>query len=258
MSRRRQRPAPIAIDLAPRLPIVDLLRGVAVAMMIAYHFCYDLSWFGWADFHMLSDARWIAWRTVIVASFLTLVGVSLVLAQRQTWRGYRRRLLQIAGCALAVSLASAYQFGERFIYFGILHFIVVATALGRLMMPMGLSVGFAGGAIIAFGYVFQSAAMNPRYLNWIGLAAEKPTTEDYVPLLPWLGVVLLGCAAAELWRRCDFRVTPFWGKLADRTPRWLFWLGRHSLLVYMLHQPIMLFAIKIYSDMVAPNFKAVV
>ena len=78
---RRSRPSPVAAaaDLAPRLPIVDLLRGVAVAMMIVYHFCYDLSWFGWADFHMLLDARWIAWRTAIVSSFLLLVGVGFAL-----------------------------------------------------------------------------------------------------------------------------------------------------------------------------------
>ena len=250
MSRRsRPPPAAAAADLAPRLPVVDLLRGVAVAMMVVYHFCYDLSWFGWADFHMLADARWIAWRTVIVASFLLLVGVSLVLAQRQTWRSYRRRLWQIAGCALAISVVSAHQFGERFIYFGILHFIVVATALGRLLLPLGLWNGLAGGAIIVFSSTFQSAAMNPRYLNWIGLAADKPATEDYAPLLPWLGVVLLGCAAAELWRRHDFRVTPFWSALTRRAPRGLLWLGRHSLWVYMLHQPIMLAVLQAYAGL---------
>ena len=65
--------------LPPRLRLVDALRGLAVAQMIAYHFIYDIAYFGWIELAMTRDQPWVAWRTAIVTQFLLLVGVSLVL-----------------------------------------------------------------------------------------------------------------------------------------------------------------------------------
>ena len=83
---------------------VDQLRGLAIATMIAYHFCYDLAWFGFASFRpddMLNDWRWIAWRNSIVASFLVLVGVSRALnaAFKPSWSDFWMRWMQIAAAA---------------------------------------------------------------------------------------------------------------------------------------------------------------
>ncbi len=60
-----------------RLPIVDALRGFAVAQMIVYHFIYDLNYFGWVKLRMLTDQPWTGWRTAIVTQFVLLVGVGL-------------------------------------------------------------------------------------------------------------------------------------------------------------------------------------
>ena len=65
---------------------------------------------------------------------------------------------------------------------------------------------------------------------------EKPATEDYVPLAPWAGFVAMGIAAGHWLVRSGFRAI---GPLAA-APAWLRWLGRHSLFVYMVHQPILL------------------
>ena len=225
---------------APRLPLVDAARGAAVAMMIAYHFCYDLTHFGFARFDMLGDWRWIAWRNVIVTAFLLLVGVSLVLAQLGSQRGYWRRLAQVGGCAILVSVVSWVMFAERFIYFGILHFIVAASLLARPALRLGRWAAVLGLLLIVLGTQLHWPEMDPRALNWIGFAAHKPPTEDYTPLLPWLGVVLIGIGLAALWQRRSFRVTPQLDAAAQRTPRWLGWLGRHSLVAYMLHQPVLM------------------
>ena len=228
----------------PRLPIIDVARGCAIAMMVAYHFCYDLNFFGFTHFDIYLGWQWIGWRYAIVTSFLLLVGASLVLAQLRSWRGYWRRLLQIGACAVLVSLASWLVFAERFIFFGILHFVFAASLLGRLALPLGRWTAAIGLLVIALAMQFQFPEMDARDLSWIGLAAHKPATVDYEPLVPWLGVVLIGMAATLQWRRLDFRVAPPLAAAARLAPHWLGWLGRHSLLVYMLHQPLLMGVLK--------------
>jgi uncharacterized membrane protein len=66
---------------------------------------------------------------------------------------------------------------------------------------------------------------------------HRPATEDYVPLLPWFGVVLVGIAVG--WWVVERRLRASqW--VSRASAQWLIWLGRHSLLVYMVHQPIMI------------------
>lgn len=238
----KRQAAPTRADAAPvqRLPVIDVARGGAIAMMIAYHFCYDLAFFGLAQFNIFLGWQWIVWRHAIVTSFLLLVGASLVLAQLQSWRGYWRRLLQVGGCAVLVSLASGWMFAERFIYFGILHFVVAASLLGRLALPLGRWAIGVGLLVIALGTQLQWPEMDAKTVNWIGLAAHKPATVDYEPLMPWLGVVLIGMGATRQWQRQNFRVPQPLADVVRHAPRWLGWLGRHSLLVYMLHQPLLM------------------
>ncbi len=211
-------------------------------MMVAYHGCYDLTYFGYAQFRMLEDPRWILWRSFIVGSFVFLAGVSLGLSRTGSQRGALTRLLQLSGCALLVSAATAVLFGPRWIYFGVLHFFVVATLLTRPLLRHTTFLGSAGLAIFVLGWTMGWDAMNPRWFNWVGLAAQKPQTEDYAPLIPWLGLLWLGVWAEQRFPRLA-------GPAASRTAaspahtlalqRAGQFLGRHSLLVYMVHQPLL-------------------
>ncbi|MCX7901866.1 MAG: DUF1624 domain-containing protein, partial [Burkholderiaceae bacterium] len=177
----------------PRLACIDALRGVAILQMIVYHFIYDLDYFGWIDIAMTRDQPWVGWRTAIVTQFLLLVGASLVLREvlKPAWRDFWRRWRQIAASALLVSLGSAWMFGPRFIWFGILHFVAVALIIARLLLPLGPANLLLGAAVIVAGLMFQDAAFNGPALSWLGFVTQKPRTEDYVPLFPWLGVVLV-------------------------------------------------------------------
>ena len=235
-----------------RFAAVDLLRGLAVAMMIAYHFCYDLAYFGiasWRPADMLRDWRWIAWRNLIVASFLVLVGVSRALNAvfKPSAADFWKRWAQIAVGASLVSLASYGFAGERWIYFGILHFVCVALLLCRLvLLRAGSAVWIAAAAGVALlaGSLISTPALDPPPLNILGFAAHKPLTEDYVPLFPWIGVVLMGLAVGIWWSSCDFAALPVLSRLRAVLPlpaqRALAGLGRWSLSIYLLHQPLLM------------------
>jgi uncharacterized membrane protein len=254
----RSRPGPSASSAALPLPgttrvdVVDAARGFAVAMMIAYHFCFDLTFYGWAHWPMLDDARWIAWRSTIVGCFVFMVGVSLALRDARErergagWfdRGFVRRWAQIAGAALLVTAGSAALFPKTFIYFGVLHFVAVALWLCRRAPRLGGWAIAAGCVVTVIGLLVSSPAFDPKAIDWIGFAAEKPLTEDYVPLFPWLGVVMVGCGVGALWGRRGFRLSPAaaaaWTAVPAGLRRLAAAMGRWSLAIYLLHQPLML------------------
>ena len=141
----------------PRLPLIDALRGFAVAQMVVYHFIYDLNYFGWAKLAMTRDQPWVGWRTAIVTQFLLLVGVGLVLrstrhaTQGAGTREFWRRWAQVAGAAALVSAGSWFVFGPRYIWFGILHFIAAALVIGRAAVPLGVWNIALGIAVIVVG-----------------------------------------------------------------------------------------------------------
>lgn len=224
-----------------RFAAIDALRGLAVAQMIVYHFIYDLNYYGWVRLHMTRDMPWVSWRTAIVTQFLLLVGVSLVLrhAFKPAWADFWRRWLQIAGAAVLVSAGSWWVFHERFIFFGILHFIAVGLVLTRLALPLGRANFLTGLAVLAVGLLFKDEFFDPHPVTWIGFGTRKPTTEDFVPVFPWLGVTLVGAALGALWQRRGFVVDPVLARLNTNPPRWLVFLGTWALTVYLVHQPIL-------------------
>jgi len=127
-------------------------------------------------------------------------------------------------------------FPRSYIWFGVLHAIALSLILIRPLATRPRAALVAGIAIIVAGNLAASPWFDQRTWGWLGFMTAKPITEDYVPLFPWTGVMLVGIAAGHALIRNEFRaVAPFGG-----APRMLAWLGRHSLAVYMLHQPILI------------------
>lgn len=226
----------------PRFDRLDALRGLAIVWMAVFHFCFDLAHFRLVDWNFRSDSFWTVQRTMIVSLFLFTAGLSQAVAQRQGlgWPRFWRRWVQIAACALLVSAGSALMFPRSFIYFGVLHGIAVMLILARLSGGWGRWLWLAGLVAVAAPQLVQIEALNGRALNWIGLVTRKPLTEDYVPLLPWMGLMWWGMATGQwlLQRRA------LW--LQGRLPRLaapLAVLGRWSLSFYMLHQPVLIGAL---------------
>jgi uncharacterized membrane protein len=234
-----------------RLQAVDLARGLALVAMAVYHFTWDLEFFGYVPPGMTGVGGWKIFARCIAASFLFLVGVSLVLAHGRgiRWHGFWRRLAMVGGAALAISAATYLAMPETFIFFGILHQIALASVLGLafLRLPPAVTILVAAG-IIAAPFLLRSEVFDHPALWWVGLSATIPRSNDYVPLFPWFGPVLMGMAAGRIGistgvfaRLAEFRFgTPF---------RPLFFIGRHSLAFYLVHQPVLIGSLWLFSQL---------
>jgi uncharacterized membrane protein len=226
----------------PRHDRLDALRGAAIVWMAVFHLCFDLNHFGWMqprqDFY--ADPFWTLQRSAIVSLFLFCAGVSqaVALAAGQGWGRFWRRWAQVAGCALLVSAGSALMFPHSWISFGVLHGIALMLVLGRLVAPLpGPALVALGAVLLALSHAWAHPFFDSRWTNWVGLVTRKPVTEDYVPLLPWWGVMLWGQAAGR-WLLAR-RAHVLSGRL-PRVARPLAVLGRWSLSFYMLHQPVLI------------------
>jgi uncharacterized membrane protein len=230
-----------------RLMEVDVCRGILVLMMVSYHFCFDLAFVGWAPwsiYAMQTHTIWIVWRVVTVTGFLMLVGISLVLREiaNASMEAFVRRWKQVAGAALLVSLATYCFEGRYWIFFGILHFIAVSLIMGSVLLRAIRSpvvLGAAGVVAIIAGVFVSFPVFDTKVLSIIGFAVHKPLTDDYVPVFPWFGVVLIGmaCARSQTGMRilASSRVARPTG-LAAR----LAGIGRFALLIYLVHEPVMI------------------
>ncbi len=230
-----------------RFDRLDALRGLAMVWMTVYHFCFDLNQYKWISQNFYRDPFWTWQRTCIVTLFLLCAGAgqAVALHQGQSWQRFGRRWVQIALCALLVTASSYVMFPKSYIYFGVLHGIAVMLVIVRLTAHWGAWLWLLGGMAIATKLIAAPAIfywpglqfLNEKAFNWIGFISHKPITEDYVPVLPWLGVMWWGAAAAQ-WLLAQ-RPALLTGPLPGGA-RLLAWMGGVSLIYYMVHQPVML------------------
>jgi uncharacterized membrane protein len=245
-------PAVFAEHVLPaqrRFDRLDALRGFAVLWMAAYHFCFDLNHLRLLQPRQsfTTDPFWTWQRGCIVTLFVFCSGLALAVAlhQGQNWPRFWRRWAQVALCALLVSAGSALMFPKSWIVFGVLHGLAVMLVLARLL-AVGLPGrplwwGSLGVLALVLPLLLEHRFFDTPYTHWVGLVTRPPVTEDWVPLLPWLGVLLLGLASGHVWLRSrqPGLAQPLAGPLSP-VLRPLAVLGRWSLSFYMLHQPVLL------------------
>ena len=225
------------VPVATRFDRLEALRGVAIVWMLAFHFCFDLNHFRFIQQNFYRDPVWTWQRACIVSLFLFCAGLGQAVAWRQGqgWRRFWRRWAQVAGCALLVTAGSYLMFPRSYITFGVLHGIAAMLLLLRLSAGAGRWLWLLGLLALCLPLWWRHPWFDAPGPHWIGLVTRKPVTEDWVPLLPWIGVMYWGMASGQ-WLLAH---RPAW--MAGSVPAaWqpLARLGRWSLTVYMLHQPI--------------------
>lgn len=233
--------APGTQPASRRIEALDLARGGALIAMAIYHFTWDLEFFGYVEPGMTSHGGWRIFARCIASSFLFLVGVSLYLAHRRRirWRPFSIRLAQVLGAALAITAVTWYAVPSGLIFFGILHEIALASLLGLLFLRIPAVLTLAAAAlVIAAPFLARTPAFDHPAWWWLGLSSVDPRSNDYVPVFPWFGAVLIGIAAAKLAtsRGVTLKLT----LVSLPRTRFLQFLGRHSLAFYLIHQPVLI------------------
>jgi uncharacterized membrane protein len=227
-----------------RILALDMARTTALICMAIFHFTFDLQMFAYIPWDTTQHGFWYYFPRMIAGSFLFLAGISLYLAHGRgvRWRAFAKRFFIIAGAASIVSVGTYYYNPQGMILFGILHCIAASSLIGLvfLRLPAVVTVAVAAG-VFALPWFFQDAAFNAGGLLWLGLSTEKPFMMDYEPMFPWFAPFLIGLAVAR-WVR--------WPVIApSRMVRILAFTGQHSLIVYLIHQPILIGLLWVYSYM---------
>jgi uncharacterized membrane protein len=232
-----------------RLWEIDTLRGVAIVLMVFYHFVWDLNYFGLYEANMLTGP-WQVFARSIATLFIFLVGVSLTLSyHRAVSRGkqaglFKKFLLRgakIFGMGLIITAATYFFIGRGFVIFGILHLIGVSIILAYPFLRWNRwSSLFAGLVVIVLGFYIDTFVVTFPWLIWLGVKQAGVYMVDFYPLFPWFGISLLGVFAGHMLYPEGQRHfgLPDWSNVLP--VRGLRFLGRHSLLIYLVHQPILI------------------
>lgn len=213
-----------SIEHHNRYVFVDALRGFTVVLMFVFHFTFDLDYFGLISLDMIRSPFWYFLPRLIVFLFLFTVGMGLFLAHynKIKWLPFNKRLALITFWALVISLVTYKLFPDNWIYFGTLHSIALVSIVTLLFLRhprICLVVGLA---------LFLPSIFLDFNLPWIEL---PHASWDYISPFPWMGASLFGVFAAH--KNLHTWVLP--KTLAVKS---LKYLGQHSLVIYLIHQPI--------------------
>lgn len=236
---------------------VDVFRGIAIVMMIVFHLLWDLDYFE-ILFIDLYHGFWKLFQVATATLFLLIVGTSVVLSSQhqstfcQKIKKTTKRSLKLLSMALLITLTTYFFMPESYIFFGILHLISVSIFLSIFFMPFFYINLLLGVILIILGYLLKTMTFNFSWLAWLGFQYEGLSTLDYYPLLPWFGVVLIGMFLGKyLYYNHSNRMysnkvhfheeNKHSGLIIKETRVYniLSYLGKHSLIVYLVHQPVL-------------------
>lgn len=226
-----------------RISLVDAARGVALIAMTVFHFSWDLAMFRFIDPAVMTSTGMIWFARTIAGSFLFLVGFSLFLAHGKgiRWSNFINRLVWVAGAAAIITAATYFATPDAYIFFGILHSIALSSILGLAALRLDWRITGILSLFFLFGkHWLTTPVLDAPTWWWTGLSQIVPTSNDFVPIFPFFGMVLAGIAVARL--AYENRIIPRLSQIncSGHICEMLIFIGRHSLVYYLLHQPVLI------------------
>jgi len=229
---------------------LDAWRGFAIIQMIIFHFMWDLNFFHIYPVNILGTG-WQTFARLIATQFTLILGMSITIshyrasqktASPNLFPKYLKRAGHVFGLGLLITIATYFFIGSNgFVIFGILHLLGVSVLvcypfLGRDKWFI-LGIGFS---MIIGGIYLQTLSSNSPWFIWLGIKQVGRAMVDYYPILPWCGVALVGMFLGYLlYPQAERRFSL--PNLSDTLPmQGLQLLGQHSLLIYIIHQPILI------------------
>lgn len=225
---------------------IDFLRGIAIILMVFFHFLFDLGYFAGISI-IAGSVFWFWFARITAAIFIFLMGISLTISYSrikespalQIYKKYLKRGLKIFGYGLIITLLTFLLFPKAFIFFGILHFIGVSIILAQFFLKWKWK-SLALGAVLAFAGVFlQGFYFGVPGFVIAGQFPQEMYSFDFFQFLAWFWLVLIGIFAGHMLYPQGKRIMQIRDLGSKIIAKQLCWMGRHSLLIYFLHQPVL-------------------
>ncbi len=223
---------------------IDAIRGIALIRIVIFNWSFTLMYLGIYTFSL-----GMVFPGLGASIFIFLVGLSLTISYsrvkkkkpKEIHKKYFSRGLRVFGYGILISVITFLTFPKSFVIFGILQFIGVSIMLGQFFLKSKRLNLILGLLIIVMGCFLQNFSFDFPWLLWLGFSPQYLNTFDYFPILPWFGVTLLGIYFGNILYKNGKRRFKIKDVSNSSVVRFLTYLGRKSLFIYLVHQPILIF-----------------
>ncbi|MFT4304210.1 MAG: heparan-alpha-glucosaminide N-acetyltransferase [Candidatus Woesearchaeota archaeon] len=218
---------------------IDALRGIAIILMIGYHMLFNLYFFAGIGWNV-NTGLWKILQIIIAGTFLLLVGVSLTLSKKINFFEFFLRGIRIFGLGIIISIVTFIFLKEGWIFFGILHMIGISIIISYFFIKYKWINLIIGLLLILASMLIIDIRLNSYWLIWLGFLPNTFYTVDFFPLIPWFGVVLIGIFLGKMLYINGQRKFSRLNRNSIKYDLGLSFIGRNSLIIYLLHQPILI------------------
>lgn len=226
---------------------LDSWRGLAIVSMVLYHLMFDLINIYGYDLSWWEASKAYIWQQITAWSFIIISGWTLNLNKNP-----KKSVLTLISLSVTITIVTKLFMPGQAIYFGVIHMLGIGVLIGWIFKGVLEKIPSILGGVVTFllflmtknisnGYLsvfsnkyFISETIYERgYLFWLGFPSKSFSSGDYFPLIPWIFLYITGYFLGKLYKEGKLKIPKTNFKIIS-------WLGNKSLLIYILHQPIIL------------------